>query len=85
MKNGILETALQTIQLESKSIADLSTFLDESFIRAIEALNNCKGRLIFSGIGKSALIAQKIVATPIPQVISERLLLVWPSRSAAKK
>jgi arabinose-5-phosphate isomerase len=63
MKNGILETALQTIQLESKSIADLSTFLDESFIRAIEALNNCKGRLIFSGIGKSALIAQKIVAT----------------------
>jgi arabinose-5-phosphate isomerase len=63
MKNGIIETALQTIQLEAKSIADLAAFLDHSFVTAIEELNNCKGRLVFSGIGKSALIAQKIVAT----------------------
>jgi len=63
MKNAILETALQTIQLEAKSIADLATFLDASFVETIELLNNCKGRLVFSGIGKSALIAQKIVAT----------------------
>jgi len=63
MKNAILETALQTIQLEAKSIADLATFLDASFVESIELLNNCKGRLVFSGIGKSALIAQKIVAT----------------------
>jgi len=63
MKNAILETALQTVQLEAKSIADLAAFLDASFVEAIELLNNCKGRLVFSGIGKSALIAQKIVAT----------------------
>jgi arabinose-5-phosphate isomerase len=63
MKNAIVETALQTVQLEAKSIADLATFLDASFVEAIELLNNCKGRLVFSGIGKSALIAQKIVAT----------------------
>ena len=63
MKNGIIETALQTIQLEAKSIADLAVFLDHTFTAAIEQLNNCKGRLVFSGIGKSALIAQKIVAT----------------------
>ncbi len=63
MKNGIIETALQTIQLEAKSIADLAAFLDDSFYKTIEQLNNCKGRLVFSGIGKSALIAQKIVAT----------------------
>ena len=37
--------------------------MDASFVEAIELLNNCKGRLVFSGIGKSALIAQKIVAT----------------------
>jgi arabinose-5-phosphate isomerase len=37
--------------------------LDASFEETIELLNNCKGRLVFSGIGKSALIAQKIVAT----------------------
>ena len=63
MKNAILETALQTVQLEAKSIADLATFFDASFVETIELLNNCKGRLVFSGIGKSALIAQKIVAT----------------------
>jgi len=63
MKNGIIETALQTIQLEAKSITDLAAFLDHSFSAAIQELNNCKGRLVFSGIGKSALIAQKIVAT----------------------
>jgi arabinose-5-phosphate isomerase len=63
MKNAIVETALQTVQLEAKSIADLASFLDASFVEAIELLNNCKGRLVFSGIGKSALIAQKIVAT----------------------
>jgi arabinose-5-phosphate isomerase len=63
MKNGIIETALQTIQLEAKSITDLAAFLDHSFSDAIQELNNCKGRLVFSGIGKSALIAQKIVAT----------------------
>jgi arabinose-5-phosphate isomerase len=63
MKNAILETALQTVQLEAKSIADLAIFLDASFEETIELLNNCKGRLVFSGIGKSALIAQKIVAT----------------------
>ncbi len=37
--------------------------MDASFVETIELLNNCKGRLVFSGIGKSALIAQKIVAT----------------------
>ena len=63
MKNAILETALQTVQLEAKSIADLATFLDASFVEAIELLNNCNGRLVFIWIGKSALIAQKIVAT----------------------
>ncbi|MFZ9213891.1 MAG: KpsF/GutQ family sugar-phosphate isomerase [Sediminibacterium sp.] len=63
MKNAIVETALQTVQLEAKSIADLATFLDASFVETIKLLNNCKGRLVFSGIGKSALIAQKIVAT----------------------
>jgi len=61
MKNAIVETALKTVQLEAKSIADLAAFLDASFVEAIELLNNCKGRLVFSGIGKSALIAQALV------------------------
>ncbi|PWA07517.1 D-arabinose 5-phosphate isomerase [Flavobacterium psychrotolerans] len=48
---------------ESDAIAKLTDFLDESFIGATQTIYNCKGRLIVTGIGKSAIIAQKIVAT----------------------
>jgi arabinose-5-phosphate isomerase len=60
---NILITAKKTILSESKSIAKLSDLLDESFIEATKTIYNCKGRLIVTGIGKSAIIAQKIVAT----------------------
>lgn len=60
---NILVIAKKTILSESKSIAKLSDLLDESFIEATKTIYNCKGRLIVTGIGKSALIAQKIVAT----------------------
>ena len=60
---NILVTAKKTILSESKSIAKLSDLLDESFIKATKTIYNCKGRLIVTGIGKSAIIAQKIVAT----------------------
>ena len=62
-KENILATAKKTILSESKSIAKLSDLLDESFIEVTKTIYNCKGRLIVSGIGKSAIIAQKIVAT----------------------
>ncbi|HMK06634.1 MAG TPA: KpsF/GutQ family sugar-phosphate isomerase [Flavobacterium sp.] len=48
---------------ESNSIAALTNFLDNNFVKATEAIYNCKGRLVVTGIGKSAIIAQKIVAT----------------------
>ncbi|MEN9299126.1 MAG: hypothetical protein RLZZ429_1439 [Bacteroidota bacterium] len=63
MKKTILETALTTIQLEAASVAGLSTFIDDSFIKIIDILAHCKGRIVISGIGKSAIVAQKIVAT----------------------
>lgn len=63
MKKTILETALNTIQLEAASVAGLSTFIDDSFTKIIDILANCKGRIVISGIGKSAIVAQKIVAT----------------------
>ncbi|MGZ4091167.1 MAG: KpsF/GutQ family sugar-phosphate isomerase, partial [Bacteroidia bacterium] len=63
MKNNIIAIARKTIDLEARSISDLSGFLDQNFEKAITAINNCKGRLVVSGIGKSAIIAQKIVAT----------------------
>jgi len=63
MKNKIIATAKKTIDLEARSISNLSGLLDQDFEKAINAINNCDGRLVVSGIGKSAIIAQKIVAT----------------------
>src|SRR5258708_35076352 len=63
MKNKIIATAKKTLDLEARSISNLSALLDQDFEKAINAINNCDGRLVVSGIGKSAIIAQKIVAT----------------------
>ena len=54
---------MRTIELEAAAIAQLITYLNKDFEKAIECLANCKGRIVVSGIGKSAIIAQKIVAT----------------------
>ena len=63
MTNSIRNIANQTLETELASIKALSNFIDDSFEGAVKAINNTKGRFIVSGIGKSAIIAQKIVAT----------------------
>lgn len=55
--------AKKTILSESESIAKLIDYIDNSFAEATQILFNSKGRVIVTGIGKSAIIAQKIVAT----------------------
>ena len=62
-KKNILEIAEQTIIIESKAIANLIKFLNKDFENAINFILNSKGRVIVTGIGKSANIASKIVAT----------------------
>jgi len=62
-KENIIESAKKTLLSESQSIAKLTDFIDNSFVEAVEIIYNTKGRLIVTGIGKSAIIAQKIVAT----------------------
>ncbi len=59
----ILESARNTILSESNSIAKLADLLDNSFAEAVQLIFDCKTRLIITGIGKSAIIAQKIVAS----------------------
>ena len=49
--------------MESNAIANLSNLLNEDFSKSIELILNSKGRVIITGIGKSAIIANKIVAT----------------------
>lgn len=62
-KNKILSDAREVIRLETRAIADLSKRIDGSFSHAVELLYKCKGRVIVTGIGKSGIIARKIVAT----------------------
>ena len=60
---NILEIAKKTIESESNSIAKLADLLTDDFSKAVEIIYNSKGRLVVTGIGKSAIIAQKIVAS----------------------
>lgn len=59
----IIRVALRTIELESGAVNGLQQFINEDFVKAVSVIAAAKGRLIVSGIGKSAIIAQKIVAT----------------------
>ncbi|MEA5005085.1 MAG: KpsF/GutQ family sugar-phosphate isomerase [Rikenellaceae bacterium] len=55
--------AQEVVKKEAVAVARLSGFIDEPFISALELIFNSKGRLIITGIGKSAIIANKVVAT----------------------
>jgi arabinose-5-phosphate isomerase len=63
MSISIKQVALRTIALEAESISGLASFINDDFEKTVTAIANCKGRVVVSGIGKSAVIAQKIVAT----------------------
>jgi len=63
MKSAILQTALNTIDIEANSIKNLAAFINIEFEQIINAIHQSKGRLVVSGIGKSAIVAQKIVST----------------------
>ena len=59
----IISVAKETIETESKAIMYLSELVDEEFAAAVQYIYHSKGRVIVTGIGKSANIATKIVAT----------------------
>jgi len=60
---NILETAKNTILIEAEAIKNLANLLDDDFANAVYTILNSNGRVIVTGIGKSANIATKIVAT----------------------
>lgn len=59
----ITKTALQSLDIEIDTLRGLRDCIDQDFVQAVELIANSKGRLIATGIGKSAIVAQKIVAT----------------------
>jgi arabinose-5-phosphate isomerase len=63
MSSSLLSLALRTVQMEAAAISGLQPFINEHFAKALDSIAQCRGRLVVSGIGKSAIIAQKIVAT----------------------
>lgn len=62
-KENILKAAKATIISESEAIAKLADLLTDDFVQCVQLIYESKGRLVVTGIGKSAIIAQKIVAT----------------------
>ena len=59
----IKSVALRTIRLEAEAITALQAMINDDFESAVKAVFETKGRVVVSGIGKSAIIAQKLVAT----------------------
>jgi arabinose-5-phosphate isomerase len=58
-----LETARKVLEIEAKAVGELLDRLDERFVRAVEILFECRGRVVVTGMGKSGIIGQKISAT----------------------
>lgn len=63
LRDQIVECARRTIDIEHNAIANLKNLVDDQFALAVEAVYESQGRVILTGVGKSAIIAQKIVAT----------------------
>jgi arabinose-5-phosphate isomerase len=59
----IMEKAKEVIRKEAEAVALLEKKIDENFVRAVELILKCKGRVIVTGIGKSGIIGKKIAAT----------------------
>jgi arabinose-5-phosphate isomerase len=62
-KNLIRETARKTLDIEREALIALTQSIDDTFVAAVEAIHHSEGRVIVTGIGKSAIVAQKITAT----------------------
>jgi arabinose-5-phosphate isomerase len=60
---NILQRAKEVLQIEARGISTLGERLDESFLRAVDLLHSCAGKVVVTGMGKSGIICRKIAAT----------------------
>ena len=65
MKNSshIKNLAITTLEIEAEAVSNLKNYINDDFIETVNFISKIKGRVIVTGIGKSAIIGQKIVAT----------------------
>ncbi|MFQ5540268.1 MAG: SIS domain-containing protein, partial [Candidatus Binatia bacterium] len=59
----VLKRAREILGIEASGILSLRERLDESFIRAVDLLYSCEGKVVVTGLGKSGLIGRKVAAT----------------------
>ena len=59
----ILKQAKEVLQIEAEGILGIIDRLDDDFVKMVNLIHSCKGRVILTGIGKSGIVARKIVAT----------------------
>ena len=62
-KLDILRRAKEVLNIEARGIDALGARLDDSFLRAVELLYDCQGKVVITGMGKSGIICRKIAAT----------------------
>ncbi|MDR2563774.1 MAG: KpsF/GutQ family sugar-phosphate isomerase [Prevotellaceae bacterium] len=63
LDTDVKQWAMKAIEVEAQAIAELGTYIDDDFEKSVHHVFQCRGRVIATGIGKSAIIAEKIVAT----------------------
>ncbi len=63
VRSSIVQKAKRVLQIEAQAISALLEKLDDNFTNAVEILDQCRGKVIVTGIGKSGIIAQKIAST----------------------
>jgi len=61
--NEIIKTGISVVRIEANAVAQLEQSINKDFVKAIDIIYNAKGRVVLTGMGKSGLIARKIVAT----------------------
>lgn len=62
-KENIIKSALETIDIEANAVQSLRQFINDDFAQVVQLIHKSKGRVVITGIGKSAIIANKLVAT----------------------
>ena len=62
-KNNYIGLANKAANLQIKELKKIKKVFNKSFVQAVDLILNCKGKVIFAGIGKSGIIAKKISAT----------------------
>lgn len=62
-KNNLKDLAVSVIDKEAQAVENLKPYIDDVFVEVINLIYSSKGRLVITGIGKSAIIGNKIVAT----------------------